>query len=81
MLVRGIHLQTKRQLVASVEPTLAGNNKPFIDVWVGNSILVGRMREQEMAAGDWLRMEVVVKCVQEVDGGEVPAVLSFILEN
>ena len=70
MLVRVIHLQTKRQLVTSVEPTLAGNNKPFIDVWVGNSILVGRMREQEMVAGDWLRMEMF-ECVQEVDGGEV----------
>ena len=52
MLVRVIHLQTKRQLVASVEPTLAGNNKPFIDVWVGNSILVGRMKEHEIVAGD-----------------------------
>ena len=80
MLVRVIHLQTKRQLVASVELTLAGNNKPFIDVWVGNSILVGRMREQEMVAGDWLRMDMV-RCVLEVDGGEVPSVLRFIVDD
>ena len=73
-------MKTKRQLVASVEPTLTGNSKPFIDVWVGNSILVGRMREQEMVAGDWLRMDMV-RCVLEVDGGEVPSVLRFIVDD
>ena len=72
MLVRGIYFQTKRQLVATLWNllSLGRNNKPFIDMWVENSILVGRMREQEMVAGDWLRMDVF-ECVQEVDGGEV----------
>ena len=31
----------------------AGNNKHFIDVWLRNSILVERMRGQEMVAEAW----------------------------
>ena len=37
------------------------------------------MREQQMVAGDLMRMDKV-KCVQEVMGGELPAVFMFIVE-
>ena len=47
----------------------AGNNKHFIEVWLRNSIQVDRMREQEMVAGAWMRMEMV-KCVQGLVGGD-----------
>ena len=58
----------------------AGNNKHFfIDVWVRNSILVDRMREQSMVAGDWMRMDKV-KCFQEGEGGELPSVFMFIMQ-
>ena len=50
----------------------AGNNKHFIDVWVRNSSLVDRMREQEMVARDCMRMDKV-KSIQEVEGCELPA--------
>ena len=40
-----------------------------LHVWRRNSILVGRMREQEMVAGAWMRMEMV-KCVQGLVGGD-----------
>ena len=58
----------------------AGNNKHFIDVWVRNCILVERMREQEMVAGDWMRIDKV-RCVQEVEGGEVPDVFRLIVQD
>ncbi len=48
----------------------AGHINNFLAVWVRNIILVDRMREQEMVAGDWMRMDKV-KCVQEVMGGEL----------
>ena len=57
----------------------AGNSKHFIAIWVRISILVDRMREQQMVAGDSMRMDKV-KCVQEVMGGELPAVFMFIVE-
>ena len=57
----------------------AMNNKHFIAMWVRISILVDRMREQQMVAGDSMRMDMV-KCVQEVMGGELPAVFMFIVE-
>ena len=44
----------------------AGNNKHFIYVWVRNRSLVDRVREQEMVAGDWMRMD-------KWKGGELPA--------
>ena len=37
----------------------AGNNKHFIEVWLRNSIQVDRMREQEMLARDWIRMDMM----------------------
>ena len=36
----------------------AGNNKHFIYVWVRNRSLVDRVREQEMVAGDWMKMDM-----------------------
>ena len=58
----------------------AGNNKHFIYVWVRNRSLVDRVREQEMVAGDWMRMDKV-KCVQEVEGGELPTVFRFSVDD
>ena len=46
----------------------AGNNKHFIDVWVENSSLVENIRQLDMVAGEWVRMEKV-KCVKEGAGG------------
>ena len=42
------------------------NNKHFIDVWLRNRILVDRMREQEMVAEDWMRVDKL-KCALEVE--------------
>ena len=39
-----------------------------------------RMREQEMVAGDWMRIDKV-RCVQEVEGGEVPDVFRLIVQG
>ena len=47
---------------------------------VRNSILVDRMREQEMVAGD-LIMEDNVKCDQEVEGWDLLAELRFIVQD
>ena len=40
----------------------------FIDVWVENSSLVENIRQLDMVAGEWVRMEKV-KCVKEGAGG------------
>ena len=44
----------------------AGHINNFLAVWVRNIILVDRMREHEMVAGDWMRMD-------KWKGGELPA--------
>ena len=57
----------------------AGNNKHFIDVWVENEVMVDRLRELHLVAGDWIKMEKV-KCV--LDGEErkeFPEVFRFML--
>jgi hypothetical protein len=56
----------------------AGNNKLFIDVRLIINILVDRMREQEMMARTWMRM---VKCAQEVEGGDLHAVFRCIVQD
>jgi hypothetical protein len=50
------------------------------NIWLRNSILVYRIREQEMVARDSMRM-YKVKCVQEFDGGDFLAVFRFMEES
>ena len=47
---------------------------------VRNSILVDKIREQEMVVGD-LKMEDNVKCAQEVEGWDLFAELRFIVQD
>ena len=46
--------------------------------WVKNIILVDRMREQQMVDGDWMRINKVT-CVQDVEGGPVLYIQSWLL--
>ena len=46
----------------------ARNNKHFIAMWVRISILVDRMREQQMVAGDSMRMDQVTEVCPGGDG-------------
>ena len=54
------------------------NNKHFMDFWLRNSILEDRMRDQEMVAWDWMRMDKV-KCALEVKIGDLLTVFRFIV--
>ena len=51
----------------------AGNFK-HIHLWLRNSILVDRMRDQEMVARAWMRMDMA-------EGGDFPAVFRFNVQD
>jgi hypothetical protein len=51
----------------------AGNFK-HIHLWLRNSILLDRMRDQEMVARAWMRMDMA-------EGGDFPAVFRFNVQD